>query len=62
MYAKMDPKSIPKVIQNKCQNWYQKKIMKIIKKHTSLKGKIIEIHLKTSVFDGLEDCMREGCG
>ena len=36
-----------------------KKIMKIIKKHASLKGKVIEIHWKTVGFDGLEDCMHE---
>ena len=27
--------------------------------HVSLNGKIIEIHCKTSVFDGLADCVRE---
>ena len=49
--AKTHPKSITKLII--------KKIRKIIKNHDALKGKIIEKHWKTNVFDGLESCMCE---
>ena len=49
--AKTDKKSMPKLVS--------KKIRKIMKNHVSLKGKIIEIHWKTMVFDGLEGCMCE---
>ena len=33
--------------------------MKIIKSHVSLNGEIIEMHCKTSVFEGLAGCVRE---
>ena len=48
--ANTHQKSMPKVVT--------KRIMKIIKNHISLDGKIIGIHYKTNVFHGLEGCYR----
>ena len=47
--TKTHQESMPKLVT--------KKIGKIIKNHVSLNGKIIGIHCKTNIFDGLEGCM-----
>ena len=49
--AKTHQQSMPKQVS--------KKIMKIIKNHVSLKGKIIQIHCKNNGFEGLAGCARE---
>ena len=63
-------KSIPKGCQNvaktdaethqeSMQKLVSKKIMKIIKSHVFLTGKIIHIHYKRLFFKGLAGCVRE---
>ena len=49
--AKTHQQSMPKQVL--------KKIMKIIKNHVSLKGKIIQIHCRNYGFEGLAGCVRE---
>ena len=50
--AKTYQKSMPKQVS--------KNIMKIIKNHDSLKGKIIQSLCKNNGFEGLAGCAREG--
>ena len=48
--SKMEPKSMPELITNQCQNWYRKKIREIINNYVFLQGKIIELHWKKKCF------------
>ena len=49
--AKTHQQSMPKLVTEK--------IMKIIKNHVSLKGRIIQSHCKNNGFEGLAGCARE---
>ena len=56
--AKMVPKSIPKSIKINAQIGNQK-IIKVIKIHVFLNGKIIQIHCKNNGSEGFTGCARE---
>ena len=49
--AQTNQKSMPKLVT--------KKTIQIIKNHVSLNGKVIQIHRKTNLFEGLAGCVRE---
>ena len=49
--AKAHDKSMPKLVT--------KESIKVIKNHVFLNGKIIQIHCKTMVFEGVTGCVRE---
>ena len=51
---------MPQHFKKHCQNKYRKSVMKTIKNHVFLNGKIIQIHCnKNMVFEGYADCVRE---
>ena len=50
---------MPKLMTDLCQKLVTKEIIEVIKNHIFPNGKIITIHCKTMVFEGLTVCVRE---